>query len=639
MTAGTRGLLPPGRLRELDARRPYKPLDVGEAGIAATIDWRGRLVLLTEPHPVHGMVTLTATPRLRPGARFDGSAVRRYRGRLSSPGAAAAGLRWADTSVATVRRVDVGAWLLADAVPVTSVPGGRGSIVTLVPHPDDVDGARGLLQLLPPGTQPPMAWEGRVRLGRAEYPELTEANPLPPARSRPGARLETGALVLEDPELGWAVAIAAPGLGVGSAVARRGWLDVDVPARGRVELVALGTGRDGEEAGRHARTLASIDADRVLRSTVARWERRWTGWPSLPSNLDLVARRGASYVISCCAIPVGDATCLVTDHVLLPLAWTRDGYFLARALLDWPGAEADTRAVVRRHLTWLFEVADRPDGWWARSHLVGGQRKDPGFQLDQQLYPLLELVDYVDATGDRDPIDRYGNEIGRVLAAIDERRAPGATLFATDETPADDRLVMPYQTPNQILAWHAFRELDRLGFGNGRLAEQAAAVRRSIGAHQVVDLPPNGAMYAYATDLAGGRIVYQDANDLPLAMAPQWGFCSPDDPVWRATIAFAFSPRNPGFFPGPHGGLGSAHTPAPWPLGYVQEALAGRIAGEAGWWDRALSRITECALWDGSLPEASDADTARLVSRPWFGWPGAVTLSTLLADTNRRDPA
>ena len=50
-------------------------------------------------------------------------------------------------------------------------------------------------------------------------------------------------------------------------------------------------------------------------------------------------------------------------------------------------------------LAWLFEVADRPEGWWARSHLVGGQRKDQAFQLDQQLYPLLELLDYREAAG------------------------------------------------------------------------------------------------------------------------------------------------------------------------------------------------------------------------------------------------
>ncbi|MER3487218.1 MAG: hypothetical protein C4307_00045, partial [Chloroflexota bacterium] len=70
------------------------------------------------------------------------------------------------------------------------------------------------------------------------------------------------------------------------------------------------------------------------------------------------------------------------------------------------------------------------------------------FQLDQQLYPLLELAEYVGLTGDTDALERYRDEVDRVLAAIEPRRAAGGALFATDETPGDDPIELPYQTSN-----------------------------------------------------------------------------------------------------------------------------------------------------------------------------------------------
>lgn len=57
--------------------------------------------------------------------------------------------------------------------------------------------------------------------------------------------------------------------------------------------------------------------------------------------------------------------------------------------------------------------------------------------------------------------------------------------------------------------------------------------------------------WPYAVDLSGCRVAYHDANDLPTALAPLWGFCRSDDPGWGATMAFAFSPQNPAWADGP----------------------------------------------------------------------------------------
>jgi uncharacterized protein len=187
-----------------------------------------------------------------------------------------------------------------------------------------------------------------------------------------------------------------------------------------------------------------------------------------------------------------------------------------------------------------------------------------------------------------------------------------------------------WRTANQILAWRAFSRLDALGFGAGRLGDAAAAIKRAVHQHQLVRNDDGATVYAYATDLQGRAAVYHDANDLPMALAPQWRFCMADDPIWRATMRGAFSPANPGFFGGSNGGLGSRHTPAPWALGNVQSLLVGRATGDAERVSTAQRALLAQATWDAALPEASDPRTARPVSRHWFAWPGAVVGATEL---------
>lgn len=261
--------------------------------------------------------------------------------------------------------------------------------------------------------------------------------------------------------------------------------------------------------------------------------------------------------------------------------------------------------------------------------MVGGQRKDLAFQLDQQLYPLVELADYVEMTGDRDPLARYGSEIEAALEAIESRKADGAALYSTEESPQDDVLKLPYETSNQILAWYTFERLHRLGFGGGRLGALAAAVARDVRRYQEIG-NGDGRRFAYATDLAGGTIDYHDANDMPMAFAPEWGFCAPTDPVWRETVRFAFSSANGGYFAGPRAGLGSLHTPAPWPLGHTQAFLMARATDDSRAADAATQALVDAALWDGSLPEATNARTGLPRSRPWFAWPAAGVASAVL---------
>ncbi|MBW3604493.1 MAG: glycoside hydrolase family 125 protein [Actinobacteria bacterium] len=246
--------------------------------------------------------------------------------------------------------------------------------------------------------------------------------------------------------------------------------------------------------------------------------------------------------------------------------------------------------------------------------------KDPAFQLDQQCYPLLELAEAVRRWPHERRLAPYIDAVPAVLRAIRARQAPTAALFATEETPADDPLRLPYHFSSHVLLWHTLRHLaDALA--DRALTRMADAVAAATREHFTVRHRQQ-TLFAYAIDLAGDRRIYHDANDLPTALAVDWGFCGADDPVWQATMAFAFSEDNTGWTPGRYGGLGSDHSAGAWPLGDVQELAYRHAVGDTVRERQVLQRLVATAAWDGALPEARDPNSRAIVSRHWFAWPG-----------------
>ena len=624
-------------VREIDSRGWYKPLDVGEAGIAASVNDSSRLLVVATGHPVHGQVQLTAAPELPLRSRYDQASVRRYRKRLSARGAASFGLRSAGSRAERRARP---AWLWHDAIPLTSYgpDGGAPSepgVATLIPHPDEVGGARCVVQVRLPGPDGPdsSVWTGRLRLARAPYPQLTEGGPLPGITYASRLARSAEALVIHDTSLGMAAAIGgdlALGRSDGHVALVRGWTTAELPVRDDWRAIVIALAPEPALACEALDIVAQIEPERLLLESDRRWSRRWLSWPA-DGPLALLARRGLAYALGCCVVPVAGGTCLVTDHRLLPLAWTRDGYFVARSFLDWAVACRLTEPfeLVRSHLEWLFVVAERPQGWWARSHLIGGQRKDGAFQADQQLYPLLELADYCEMAADVAPLAAYADQIPDILAALDARTHSRTGLIGTDETPADEPARGTFLVSTQILAWRVFSRLAALGVGGSAMAIRAQQVQEATLRHLRLDLDGRPAL-AYALGADGRLKAEYDANDLPLAMAVEWGFCAADDPIWTETMRRVLDAAHAGYFAGPLGGLGSVHTPGPWPLGQLQAVIAGSGPTDRRMSDRsdvALQALQAEAQWDGLLPEASDSASGRPISRPWFAWPGAVAAS------------
>lgn len=343
-------------------------------------------------------------------------------------------------------------------------------------------------------------------------------------------------------------------------------------------------------------------------------------------------QRNASYTRTCTALQVsGSERCIVADHRILPLSWTRDAYWQARLLLaTWRrGGHDEDERIVADHLRWLFLRCERPDGSWARSHYPDGRRKGEIFQADQQLYPLLELADYVSITGRMPtlpPDSSWEQLVSAAWAVVDDAVDAERGLIRTDETPTGDAPTYPYLLSDQILLWHVAGRLATVAAHVGMDVERLRVLRERVRGAVVERFEiegPLGHQWAYSVNGRGGVERYMDATDLPVALAPLWGFCKPGDGVWRATMQYAFEDENPAFVAGPSGGLGSRHTPGTWSLGDISRWVAFGLMEDQTAADAALDRLIDIAFEDGMLPEAYDPDGSGSVVRHWFAWPGA----------------
>lgn len=622
---------------------PHKPHDVGNGLVCASFGRGSEWLSLATVDPEAGFVELTGLPLFDPELRGNADAVRRFR-----------------------------SWMRREEHAFLRIEAGRASITS---RQDAPRGTRGVVQRLvirasrrdrPAGI--------RIRIsGRLARPTLAEISEVDaPAHEDDKSRFKgregtlritgVGAPVIvqawlrrgrkgsdgsaedrSDMRLNWQVLRRR----MPTAVAWVDWpgqaeevhLDIactfDRPVTEMPDWLALPTAGPRSADRTEPRDGGNgPDAARPLRVP-----------PRLVKPLGLMNQRAASYTRGCTALQVaGGERCILADHRILPLSWTRDAYWQARLLLaTWSrrGHRDDAR-IVADHLRWLFLRCERPDGRWVRSHHADGRRKDHPFQADQQMYPLLELLDYLAVTGGLPelPAGRSWEELAGEAWAAAETAVDGTSgLIRTDENPADDVPAHPFLLSDQVLLWHVASRLavfaQRLGLSRARLVELAARTRAAVDQHFLVD-GPLGSQWAYAIDGHGGAEHYMDANDLPVALAPLWGFCKPGDRAWRTTMHFAFDAANPGFVPGVVGGLGSRHTPGTWTLGDIMAWVASGLMGDRDAADVALGRLVGAAFSDGMLPEAYDPDGSGDAVRHWFAWPGAA-LGVLVLEHAARD--
>ncbi|MDT0469972.1 glycoside hydrolase family 125 protein [Streptomyces gibsoniae] len=590
-----------------------KPLDLGNGLVAGSFGGDGSWLSLGAPHPVHGCVELLAAPPFDEERRGDPAAVRHYREQLTQERFAFLHLDLPDEQVPE-RRAGVD----NEGRPVWRRTGsGWTCSATAWALPEHRTLVQRYVIEATPGVRAVLRFGGR--LDRSALAEITEVNPPAPLTVDSDTEVSPSELTVSAPDLATSARVTV------DATAGHWTPDAD----GVAQWTIIADDRQ------------PLEITVTVSLTPPPWPGDGRAAPTAPritqadppGTLEHIAAGAVRYVLGCTALDVGEGQrTILTDHRLLPLSWTRDAYYQALVLLCAAPDDTGVTDVVAAHLRWLWGRGRTPGAPWMRSHLPDGRPKDLAVQADQQLYPLLELADYRRVTGrwpappgdsDTDPAKEWGALIAEVWQGLPRDGHYG--LLAGAENPADDPSELPFTLSTQILYWHT--------------ASQLAPFSAELGLHAPAriaqDLPgaitraftcegPFGPQWAYEIDGKGHHRLYHDANDLPTALAPAWGFCSSDDKQWAATMRFAFSPHNAGHVAGRYGGLGSAHTPGTWTLGDAQELAVALTMSDTTRARAVLERIGRVAGADGLLPETYHADSGQWLARHWFAWPAAV---------------
>lgn len=595
----------------MSGARQRKPLDVGDGSLRASFAIDGNWLAIGSLHPDIGLVEVVGVPALTPGDHGDPDAVRLHRTWLTDP--AYAVLRFPSVT---------GAWDCSRALWSLSGPGWQ-STVTAWPARDGTVVQRHNIRPTEPGK---LRIRCTGRLDRPEYAMITPVGPVPPRlpATRVSARGPMLTLTVPHRQLSATITVRAPSHNAAAG---------DWVPDGAAMVLDTCWDRSAEEV--QVDVVVAVHGDRVPAATTggasgvahpAERSHRSDALAGLPT-LEKISAGARRYTRDCTAISTREERCcIVTDHRLLPLSWTRDGYYQAALLLA--SGEQQEVDVVGKHLAWLWAPGRDRNGVWQRSHFVNGAVKDGVYQADQQLYPLLELADYRRVLEQWPPLPGPGAGWGALVRDVWERlpRAFGELVHAA-ENPADDLAGLPYLLSNQLLLAYVARRLAQweveLGIQDLQLdadADKVLTLLRTT--HSCVG--PRGLQWAYDADAEGQTRLYHDANDVPTALAPLWGLCAPDDAAWTATMRSAWSTDNPGYVAGAHGGLGSRHTPGVWPLGDAQELAVAHLTGDVDRERQVITKLQLVASADGMLPETYHPDTGDWVARHWFAWPGSL---------------
>jgi uncharacterized protein len=291
--------------------------------------------------------------------------------------------------------------------------------------------------------------------------------------------------------------------------------------------------------------------------------------------------------------------------------WDRDALLWslpAIQLVDLPRA--------RRVLEYALGTQGRNIG--VHSRFLDGTVLEPGFELDELCAPVIALANYVRVSGDQGLLKDWGvrDTLRRFERVLASRKHPNLPLYDTLSGPDDDHEPQGYLTVGNALVWKALLGLaelkEKLGRGHevSALKDQAERVRQAVRQHLVVD-GPRGRMFAWSSDLRGRHRFY-DSPPGSLQLLAWWGFCPPDDPALKNTVAWLHSPQYSYSFAGePFEELGCAHSTQPWTLSLANSLLSGRK-------DAAKALLQKLDMDGGLACEAFDSRTGKPYSGEAF---------------------
>lgn len=284
--------------------------------------------------------------------------------------------------------------------------------------------------------------------------------------------------------------------------------------------------------------------------------------------------------------------------------WSRDSLLWA-----FPAALSADPPLAREWLVTAFGRYTRNPG--VHAQYLDGTVLYPGFELDELCAFYVSLGTYLAATDDSNVLSEpaVAGALPRLAAEIERHRDPATGLARTFLLSSDDPAHYPYVTYGNALLSHAYGVMADIARRQGQpaVAQTAAAeaerVRAAILRHCVV-AGPAGPMFCGSADLLGGYVLYDEPPG-SLELVAHYGLVSPDDPVYRNTVDWIYSPANPhGPGSGPFATPTCPHAGHPWTLS-VANAL---LAGQRGW----LPKLRLLELDGGFACETFDIQTGEV---------------------------
>lgn len=236
------------------------------------------------------------------------------------------------------------------------------------------------------------------------------------------------------------------------------------------------------------------------------------------------------------------------------------------------------------------------------SRFIDGIALEPGFALDQLCAPLRALQMYLQITGDMSILfdRRVQTAVNNIKDILMVQRNPHTMLFETLLTPSGELAKYPYMCFSNVLAWRIMldlgalydriRDLDRVDEATAISNKLRAAIQKNF-----VVQGPLGDMFAHSIDLQGNYELGDDPRG-SLKLLTYLGFCSPDDGIYKNTVAWINSEHNPG----------SARTQISIP-----DLANDMLAGDR---ENALELLGRVEMDDGIACDWIDGETGRVAA-------------------------
>lgn len=232
-------------------------------------------------------------------------------------------------------------------------------------------------------------------------------------------------------------------------------------------------------------------------------------------------------------------------------------------------------------LTYVFTTQRRNIG--IHSRYIDGIVLEPGFELDELCAPIIALYMYIQKTRDYSFLEKSFvlESIELILQRLDENRHPDLPLYKTFLQPTDDPIVYPYLTYNNVLVWKAYMILNEFSsytklIVNQFFEQKAYSIKQAIYKHCVSADEEFGAHFVWSIDGKGKANIYDEPPG-SLQLLSYYGFCTPDDLIYKNTVRLIRSDRFPHAFNGyEFAELGCEHADHPWVLSIANSLLSGR---------------------------------------------------------------